>query len=116
MTMDYQTFHANSAASTNTRSVTKGRTRLKTLAISNIGAAVAFAKLYDQTTAPDYLTDVPQLVIPIAAGTVQALDFGDAGLLFNLGLSMCVTNLAADNDNTAIAASQVKYKGSFALD
>lgn len=78
------------------------------LAVSNVGAAAAFLKLYNKATSPAAGTDVPVLTIPIAASAVLPLDLGALGVRFSLGIGLAITNLAADNDTTAVAAAQVK--------
>jgi hypothetical protein len=78
--------------------------------LGTIGAAPAYLKLYDKTTAPTCGTDTPvkRLIIPAAAtaanGAAQHIGF-PAGIRFTLGIGYCVTTGIADNDTTAPAAA-----------
>lgn len=101
-------FALNSAATTNATSVKASAGRLFTLAASNSGAAAAFVKLYNKATAPTVGTDVPVLTVPVGASAVLAINLGALGHSFSLGIALAITNLVADTDATAVAASQVK--------
>ncbi|MFZ3184245.1 MAG: hypothetical protein WA173_08880 [Pseudomonas sp.] len=107
------TLTLNSAATTNAASVKASAGTLAGLNASNIGAAVAYLKLYNKASAPAVGTDVPVLTIPIPAGNVVSLDFGTLGRVFTTGIALAITNLAADSDATAVAAAQVKVFGSY---
>lgn len=101
----------NSAATTNPVLVKAGKCAISTIVASNIGAAAAFLKFYDKATAPVPGTDVPVLTVSIPAGGFASLALGDIGPPFELGLGLGITNLAADNDATAVVAGQVKVLG-----
>lgn len=100
--------NVNSAATTNATSVKATAGSVYSITASNTGAAAAFLKLYNKASAPTVGTDVPVLTIPIPASSVQNIEFGTAGHRFTTGIALAITNLAADSDTTAIAASQVK--------
>lgn len=106
--------NVNSAATTNATSVKTSAAVLYSITVSNTGAAAAFLKLYNKASAPTVGTDVPVLTIPIPASSVQNIDFGTTGHRFTTGLAFAITNLAADSDATAVAASQVKVLTAYA--
>ena len=108
-------YSVNSAASTNGALIVSGTSGLQAFYASNIGAAVAYVKLYNKATAPTVGTDVPLMVIPVpaAVGTVAGfveLTPGFNGYRFPLGLGIAITGLMADSDTTAVAAGQVKVQ------
>ena len=104
----------NSAASTNGQLINGASTGLQAFYATNIGATVAFVKLYNKVTAPTVGTDVPVMIIPVPAavsgvpGVSPAIDCGFNGHRFALGLGLAITGLVADSDTTAVAAGQVK--------
>lgn len=103
------TVHAlNSAASTNLTSVKATAGSMYTLHASNIGGAAAFLKLYNKASAPVVATDVPLMIIPIAAGGFVHLHLPTLGKRFSTGIAYAITGLIADTDATAVAAGQVK--------
>lgn len=97
-----------SAATTNATSVKATAGTVYSLVASNTGAAAAFLKLYNKASAPTVGTDVPVLTISIPAGGTVTIPFGATGHRFTTGIALAITNLAADSDTTAVAASQVK--------
>jgi hypothetical protein len=103
----------NSAATTNGQLVLTGTSGLQALFATNIGAAVAFVKLYNKATAPTVGTDTPAMIITVPAavagvpGSVEITP-GFNGYRFALGLGLAITGLVADTDTTAVAAGQVK--------
>ena len=108
-------YSVNSAASTNGALILTGTSGLQAFFASNIGATVAYVKLYNKATAPTVGTDVPLMVIPVpaAVGTVAGfveLTPGFNGYRFPLGLGIAITGLMADSDTTAVAAGQVKVQ------
>jgi len=104
----------NSAATTNATSVKASAGTLYQLAATNNGAAVCFLKLYNKASAPTVGTDTPISVISIpASGIPVSIDLGALGYRFTTGIALALTNLIADSDTTAIAASQVKVIGSY---
>ena len=109
------TFFLNSAATTNGALIAAGNGSVSTLYATNIGAAVAFGKLYNKATAPVVGTDIPEMIIPIPAAVtgvpgVASPQIGFHGHRFPLGFGIAITGAVADTDITAIAAGQVKVK------
>jgi hypothetical protein len=108
-------FFVNSAASTNGALVLTGTSGLCALWASNIGATAAFVKLYNKATAPTVGTDVPEMIIPVAAAVggfpgIAEISPGFNAYRFPLGLGIAITGAVADSDTTAVAAGQVKVK------
>ncbi len=106
-------FILNSAATTNGQLILTGTSGLQAFFATNIGATVAFVKLYNKATAPTVGTDTPAMIItvPAAAAGVPGtatLPIGFSGFRFALGLGLAITGLVADSDTTAVAAGQVK--------
>lgn len=108
-------FYINSLATTNEQLVQSGKSVLLSLMASNLGAAVAYLKLYNKRTAPIPATDVPIMVIPIQPAGFVSVQTAGLGPVFELGIGVAITGGAADNDVTAVAAAQVKVIGSFYL-
>ena len=100
--------NTSSAATTNPVLVKGSAGTLFGIVASNVGAAVAYLKLYNKATAPSVGTDVPVLTIPIPAGGVIPIQFGTLGHRFALGIGIGITAGLADNDTAAVAAAQVK--------
>ena len=103
----------NSAATTNGQLVLTGTSGLQALFATNIGATVAFVKLYNKATAPTVGTDTPAMIITVpaaAAGVPGSVEItpGFNGYRFALGLGLAITGAVADSDTTAVAAGQVK--------
>lgn len=92
-----------STASTNANLVVAGNVLLKSGYVGNTSAAAVFLKLYNKATQPVCDTDVPKWTIPVAVGGNAPLPLGD-GLMFPLGLGICITGAIADNDTTVVAA------------
>jgi hypothetical protein len=72
-------------------------------------------KLYNKGAAVPAITDVPEMIIPVPAAVsgvpgVASLPMGFHGFRFATGLGIMITGGAADSDNTAVAAGQVKVK------
>lgn len=97
----------SSAATTNATSVKASAGTIYSITASNIGAAAAFLKIYNLSTAPTVGTSVPELTVPIAASGQIHIPFPQ-GFRNATGISFAITNLVADSDVTAIAAAQVK--------
>jgi hypothetical protein len=103
----------NSLATTNIALILTGTSGLHAFYATNTGATPAFVKLYNKATAPVLASDVPAMIIPIAAADagfpgVATLPIGHQGFRFALGLGIAITGAVADNDTTAVAAGQVK--------
>jgi hypothetical protein len=108
-------YSVNSLNTTNGALILTGTSGLQAFFASNIGATVAYVKLYNKATAPTVGTDVPLMVIPVpaAVGTVAGfveLTPGFNGYRFPLGLGIAITGLMADSDTTAVAAGQIKVQ------
>lgn len=103
----------NSAANTNATVVKGSAGTLYNIGASNTGGAAAFIKLYNKATAPTVGTDVPVLTLVVPASGNVDFDLGPMGHRFATGIGLAITNLAADTDTTAIAASQVKVLTSY---
>lgn len=67
-------------------------------------ATPVFLKLYNKASAPTVGTDTPvaTFYLPATASFVLPVEF-----LFSLGISFAMTTVAADNDTTALTASDV---------
>lgn len=98
----------NSAASTNSTSIKSSGGVLYLIAISNSAAGARYVKLYNKASAPTVGTDVPILVIPVAAGASEYVDFGVLGYRCLTGIALAITANMVDTDTTAIGASEVK--------
>lgn len=114
-TVPATTFFLNSAASTNGALIITGSSGLGFFYATNIGATVAYVKLYNKATAPTVGTDSPEMTIPIpaaVAGVAGAtpMPSGFNGARFPLGLGIAITGAYADTDTTAVALNQVKVK------
>ena len=103
----------SSAATTNATLVKATAGTLYSVTASNVGAAAAFLKVFNLTTAPTVGTSVPLLTIPIAASGIANITFGAQGMRLTAGISFSITNLVTDADVTAIAAAQVKVAISY---
>lgn len=103
----------NSLATTNIALILTGTSGLHAFYATNTGATAAFVKLYNKATAPVLASDVPAMIIPIAAAAggfpgVATLPIGHNGFRFALGLGIAITGAVGDTDTTAVAAGQVK--------
>ena len=97
-----------SAATTNSTLVKGSAARLYAAHVTNTSAALKYVKLYNKATAPTVGTDVPVCSFAIPAGwSGNIIDsvFGIAA--FPLGLGWGITNGAADNDTTPVAAGDI---------
>ena len=103
----------NSAATTNATVVKATAGTLFNMLIWNNGAAPAYVKLYNKTTAPTVGTDVPVTVMPVPAGGFLPVNLGVTGFRFATGIGLAITGGAPDADTTAVAAGQVKVITSY---
>ena len=106
-------YAVSSAATTNGALILTGSSGLHAFFATNTGATAAFVKLYNKATAPTVGTDVPVMIIPVAAAVagfpgVATLPIGHNGFRFALGLGIAITGGVADSDTTAVALNQVK--------
>jgi hypothetical protein len=108
-------YFVNSAATTNGALILTGTSSVSSLYATNEGASPAYVKLYNKATAPTVGTDIPEMIIPVAAASggvpgVANPNIGFHGFRFALGLGIAITRNAAHTDTTAIGASEVKVK------
>jgi hypothetical protein len=100
-----------SAASTNATSVKGSAGQVYSIQAFNIGAAVAYLKLYNKASAPTVGTDTPVkvLMIPAASSPVGSgfIYTQVLGLEFATGIAFAITGGIADSNTTAIAANEV---------
>lgn len=100
--------NVNSAATTNATLVKGSAGTLYGLLASNTAASPRYLKLYNKATAPAPGTDVPVMTIALAASSAVSVNLGALGHRFATGIGLAITGAAADNDATAIGASEVK--------
>lgn len=89
--------------------------KLLMLLLTNSNAAICYVKLYDKATAPTS-GDTPVLTIPVpgnTAGAGVAVPIGDIGIAFASGIAIRATTGIADNNTSAVAASEVVANYSF---
>jgi len=98
----------NSAATTNATSLKATAGNVFVVAASNVSASGRFVKFYNKATAPTVGTDVPVLVVPVAANSTVAIEFGILGMRFATGIAYAITGAIADADTTAVGAGEVK--------
>lgn len=99
---------AVSAASTNATLVKAGATRVFSIQVTNVNAAVRYLKLYNSATLPVVATTtiVKTLAVPGGtAGTTQMFTWPN-GLLFPTGLGYAMTTEATDAGTTGVSASE----------
>jgi hypothetical protein len=79
------------------------------IAASNVNAAARFLKLYNKATAPTSAdTPVATLLVPGAAtGGLTTLNLPERGAKFTAGISFRLVTGVADNDNNAVAATEL---------
>ena len=96
----------NAAASNNAANLKASAGNLVNLDLFNVAAYDVFVKFYNKATAPTVGTDTPVWTIPIKAGTGFSREFVQ-GKSFATGISVAITKLQADSDNTSVAAGDV---------
>lgn len=98
-----------SAATTNATSVKATAGRIASGNITNNSASWRYLKLYNKASAPTVGTDVPIQVIGLKPGDNTDLTnlVNIFGLSFATGIAYAITGAPADNDTTAIGASEV---------
>lgn len=97
-------YNLTSAASTNAATVKSSAGSLGELSVFNPSAAAVFVKLYNKASAPTVGTDIPTVTIPVAAGALVSLEFGQMGKRFSTGIALAITAAAAASDTAAVAA------------
>lgn len=103
----------NSAATTNATSVKTTSGNVHSIWAFNSGAAAAYLKLFNKTSAPTVGTDIPVMTFLIPAGNNIIVSGGTLSDRYTSGIAFAITGGAADTDTTAVAASQVKVRISF---
>lgn len=101
-----------STASTNASNQKSSAGNLFELSVSNPTATAVAVKLYNKATPPTVGTDVPILTIPIAAGAIVSLSFGQLGKRFATGISLAITAAVAATD-TASSVAGVQVHGTY---
>lgn len=101
-------FKLISAATTNSTLIRAGVAKLGWLVVGNVGATVAYVKLYDKATAPTVGTDVPFATYMVPGSTTGGVpQVIPVRLPIQLGLGLAITGLPTDADATAVALAQV---------
>lgn len=98
----------NAAAGNNLTVVKASAGTLYGIKMHNRSAGLLYVKLYNKATAPVLASDVPVMVIPIAAGALLDLDFSIVGHRFATGIGLATTGGVADTDATAVVASDLR--------
>ena len=97
----------SSAATNNAQVVATRGTDLYSVTAYNAGVAVAYVKLYNKVTTPAPATDVPFMVFAVPAGGHTWVQLAEPVRL-SAGMGVATVTGAADTDNTAVAAGQLK--------
>ena len=92
------------AASTNAAVVKASAGNIFEISVFNSTAATIYVRLYNKATAPTVGTDVPLVVIPVAANALANIEFGALGKRFATGIAIAVTAAAGNTDATAVTA------------
>lgn len=95
----------STAATINATAVKTGPGRVFRATGNNLKAAVVYLKIYNKSGAPNPASDVPVLVIPIAASGI--FDKGLDGFVLPTGISYLLTADAADTGSTALTAGDI---------
>ena len=100
----------SSVATNNAQRIRANGNKLISINAFNAGAAVAYVKIYNQSTIPAPATDVPFYVLAVPATGNARVDFGDEKTAMQMpaGLGLAIVTGAADTDNIAVAAAQLK--------
>jgi hypothetical protein len=95
------------AANTNDTLIKTGQTKLYKAILTNGSAGTLYVKYYDKASAPTVGTDTPLITIAVKTLETKVIDFGEEGIVFELGLGMGVTGGIADNDTTNTVANDL---------
>lgn len=93
------------AATTNAGTAKASAGTILSVDCFNGTAATAYLKLFNKASAPTLGTDIPVVVIPVAAGAYVSFEYGPLGKRFGTGIAFAVTLNAVDTDATALAAA-----------
>jgi hypothetical protein len=97
-----------SAATTNAQAPKTSAGSVFELDLTNFSATPRYFKFYDKASAPTVGTDLPILVIDIAANSTKTIEFGNIGKRFSAGIAYAITGAQASADTTAIVAGDVR--------
>lgn len=101
-------YNVSSAATNNAAVICKTGADLFALTAFNAGVAAAYVKLYAKLGVPNPAADTPLVVLAVPAAGNAFLDLSRAGIRFSPGMGIAIVTGAADTDNTAVAAAQLK--------
>lgn len=102
----YSQYEVVAAATNNAASIKATPGKVHGWYCYNASAAARYVKLYNKASAPSPGSDTPKWVIALPAGA--AANVLDArGLDFPTGIGIAIVQGIANNDNTAVAASDV---------
>lgn len=101
-------YSLNSAATTNLATIKASAGTLYGGAITNVSGSVRYFKLYNKASNPTLASDVPVLVIPLAASSLTMIPAGTLGIRFGTGIAAAITGAVADTDATTVGAGEVK--------
>jgi hypothetical protein len=107
------TTFTNSAATNNAAFLKASAGTVWSISAFNAGASPVYVKYYNRTTAPAVGTDVPVMVVSVPATDTVMIGGGANGIRFATGIAIAIVTGAADTDNTAVAAAQVKVATSW---
>jgi hypothetical protein len=107
------TTFTNSAATNNAAFLKNSAGTIWSISAFNAGASPVYVKFYNRTTAPTVGTDVPVMVVAVPATETVMIGGGANGIRFATGIAIAIVTGAADTDNTAVAAAQVKVATSW---
>lgn len=94
------------AASTNATSVKASAGRVHSIHLTSNAGGVTFFKLFNKASAPTVGTDVPILVVRLAAGAVVNVE-PPLGIQCSAGIAFCMVTGSADTDATAVTAGDI---------
>jgi hypothetical protein len=107
-------FRLLSAATVNNTLVRAGPAKLGWLVAGNVGATVAYVKIFDKATIPAAGTDIPILTYMIPGSTVGGVpQIIPIRLPIFLGFGFAITGLMIDSDATVVALNQVNVNFSY---
>jgi len=107
------TTFTNSAATNNAAVIKASAGTLWSVTAFNANASPRYVKFYNKATAPTVGTDVPVLVIAVPATSTIMIGGGSNGIRFATGVGIGIVTGAADADNTAVAANDIKVATTF---
>lgn len=97
-------YHKVAAGSTNAANIKAAAGQVYGIKGFNLAAYPVYVKLYNTAGAPNPAADVPVRTIAMQSG-VRCEDLIPKGLAFAAGIGIAIVKNIADNDNTAVVAS-----------